>query len=104
MPEVRTPKAVSKERGDRKGTALGTAAGLGWREPRWDSERVGPEDRGEQPEDLKPLGRGVEGRLQRRFLVGRTERTDILKIPAVFQALCRERVPCQEQGPRSEYG
>lgn len=80
-----TPKAVSKKRGDRKGTALGMAAGLGWKEPRWDSEGVGPEDRGEQPEDPEPSGRGAEGRLQ-SYLAGRTERTDILGIPAVFQA------------------
>lgn len=95
-----TPKAVSKKRGDRKGTALGMAAGLGWKEPRWDSEGVGPEDRGlaQQPEDPEPSGRGAEGRLQ-SYLAGRTERTDILGIPAVFQALCRERAPCRGGDP-----
>lgn len=67
-----------------QGTALGMATGLGWKEPRWDSEGVGPEDRGEQPEDPKP-GREAEGRLQRCYLVGGTERTDILEIPAVFR-------------------
>lgn len=68
-----------------KGMALGMATGLGWKEPRRDSEGVSPEDRGEQPEDPKPSGREAEGRLQRRYLAGRTERTDILEIPAVFR-------------------
>lgn len=74
---------------------MGSAAGLGQEDPQWDSEGVGPENRGAQPEVLEPSGREAESRLQRPYLAERTERTDILEI-AVCQACARS------WGPRSE--
>lgn len=61
-------------------------AGLGWKDPQGDSEGIGPENRGEQPEALEPSGREAEGRHQRLYQAGRTERTGIMAIPAVCQA------------------
>lgn len=64
----------------------------------------------QRTEDLEPSGMEAEGRLQRSYQAGRTERTGILGIPTVCQArnwgtqmrislnFCLEEAQCQGAG------